>query len=99
MQIQFSHQAQSDLEDIFAYGLRHWGDERAEAVPRYAYMPFGGGPRICIGNSFAMMEAQLILASIVQQYHLSHVERHEVVPEPLVTLRPKHGMKMRLHKR
>ncbi|GAB5493323.1 MAG: cytochrome P450 [Phototrophicaceae bacterium] len=82
-----------------AFEPERWGDERAEAVPRYAYMPFGGGPRICIGNSFAMMEAQLILASIVQQYHLSHVEGHQVVPEPLVTLRPKHGMKMRLHKR
>lgn len=76
-----------------------WADERAEAVPRYAYLPFGGGPRICIGNSFAMMEAQLILASIVQQFHLSHVEKHRVVPEPLVTLRPKYGMKMRLEKR
>ena len=46
-----------------------------------------------------MMEAQLILASIVQQFHLSHVEKHRVVPEPLVTLRPKYGMKMRLEKR
>lgn len=82
-----------------AFEPERWADERADAVPRYAYMPFGGGPRICIGNSFAMMEAQLILASIVQQYHLSHVEGHKVEPEPLVTLRPKHGMKMRLHKR
>lgn len=83
----------------WSFEPERWSDERADAVPRYAYLPFGGGPRICIGNSFAMMEAQLILVSILQQFKLTHVEGHQVVPEPLVTLRPKYGMKMRLEKR
>lgn len=82
-----------------AFEPERWADDRANAVPRYAYLPFGGGPRVCIGNSFAMMEAQLILVSIIQKYHLSHIKGHRVVPEPLVTLRPKYGMKMRLEKR
>jgi cytochrome P450 len=67
--------------------------------PRYAYLPFGGGPRICIGNSFAMMEAKIILASVVQRYHLHLPPNTPVTPEPLVTLRPKNGMRMRLQAR
>jgi len=67
-----------------------------ERIPKYAYFPFGGGPRICIGNSFAMMEAQLLLATIVQRFHVSLVEGQTVVPEPLITLRPRGGIKMRL---
>jgi cytochrome P450 len=73
--------------------------EREKALPRYAYFPFGGGPRICIGNSFAMMEAKLILATIMQHHHLAHVPGHRVEPEPLITLRPKYGMKMVVEKR
>ena len=68
--------------------------ENEKALPRYAYFPFGGGPRICIGNSFAMMEAKLILATIVQHHRLSLVPGHSVAAEPLITLRPKYGMKM-----
>lgn len=83
----------------WSFEPERWLDDRVDAVPRYTYLPFGGGPRICIGNSFAMMEAQLILVSILQQFKLTHVEGHQVVPEPLVTLRPKYGMKMRLEKR
>jgi len=83
----------------YEFEPERWSDGRTDDLPRYAYLPFGGGPRICIGNSFAMMEAQLILAGIVQQFKLTHVEGHKVVPEPLVTLRPKYGMKMKLEKR
>lgn len=70
--------------------------EREKALPRYAYMPFGGGPRICIGNSFAMMEAHLIVATIAQQFALELAPDQEVVPNPQVTLSSKFGMKMRV---
>jgi cytochrome P450 len=70
--------------------------ENESTLHKYAYLPFGGGPRICIGNAFAMMEARLILASIVQRYQLDLVAGHRVVPEPLVTLRPRYGMRMKL---
>lgn len=69
-------------------------------IPAFAYFPFGGGPRICIGNNFALMEAALLLATIAQRYRLQLKEPRQVVePEPLVTLRPKNGLPMRLEKR
>jgi cytochrome P450 len=68
--------------------------ERKAERPRYAYMPFGGGPRQCIGNNFAMSEAILILATIARQYRLDLVPGHPVAIEPLITLRPKYGLPM-----
>lgn len=62
--------------------------------PKYAYFPFAGGPRVCIGNSFAMMEAKLMLATIAQRFDPQLVPGHDVTPVPTVTLRPKHGMRM-----
>jgi cytochrome P450 len=71
-----------------------------ERTPRYAYLPFGGGPRICIGNAFAMMEARLILATVALRYQLSlEGSAAEVVPVQLVTLRPKRPVRMRLTRR
>jgi cytochrome P450 len=67
-----------------------------ERIPRYAYLPFGGGPRVCIGNGFAMMEARLILATLAQRCQLSLELDQEVVPIQLVTVRPKNGVRMRL---
>lgn len=70
--------------------------ERSAGRPRFAYFPFGGGPRLCIGNEFAMMEAQLILAMVVQRYRLLAVPGHVVEPEVRVTLRPRTGVMMTL---
>jgi cytochrome P450 len=67
-----------------------------ERIPRYAFLPFGGGPRVCIGNGFAMMEARLILATVVQRCQLSLEPGQEIVPMQLVTVRPKHGIRMRM---
>ncbi|MDQ2903700.1 MAG: cytochrome P450 [Chloroflexota bacterium] len=73
--------------------------ERSASRPRFAYIPFGGGPRICIGNSLAMMEAQLVLATVVQQYSLRLVPGHPVEPQMVLTTRPRHGLPMTLHPR
>lgn len=64
------------------------------ALPRFAFIPFSGGPRICIGNGFALMEAQLVLSMIVQRFRLDLVPGHRVERDPAVTLRPKFGMRM-----
>jgi cytochrome P450 len=66
----------------------------AVARPRFSYFPFGGGARQCIGDSFAMMEAQLILATVLRRVKLSLAPWQRVEPEPLVTLRPRDGMTM-----
>jgi cytochrome P450 len=68
-------------------------------VPRFAYFPFGGGPRQCIGASFAIMEASLLLASIAQRFRFRPVAGHPVVPVPSFTLRPKHGILMQVERR
>jgi cytochrome P450 len=75
-----------------------WAVEIAQRLPRFAYFPFGGGPRLCIGASFAMMEANLLLATIAQRFQLSLVPGHPVVPQPGITLRPRHGIQMSLAK-
>jgi cytochrome P450 len=76
-----------------------WTPERSKDLPRFAYFPFGGGPRICIGNQFALMEASLLLATITQRFWLRTASGHRVVPEPSITLRFKHGLRMRLTRR
>ena len=65
----------------------------------FAYFPFGGGPRLCIGNSFALMESTLILAMITQRFHLELVADQMVESQPVVTLRPRYGIQMMLHQR
>lgn len=71
----------------------------SEQIPKYAYFPFGGGPRVCIGSGFAMMETKLILATLAQRFRLRLADGHPVVPEPTITLRPKFGMRMHLEPR
>jgi cytochrome P450 len=76
-----------------------WSTENSSKLPKFAYFPFGGGPRQCIGASFAMMEAVLLLATIAARFQLRAVERHPVVPVPSFTLRPKEGIRVALRKR
>jgi cytochrome P450 len=71
-------------------------DERQRTIPKYAYFTFGGGPRVCIGNSFALMEARLILATIAQKYRLEFVAGQEIIPEPEITLRSRNGLRVSL---
>ena len=73
--------------------------ERATERHRYAYTPFGGGPRLCIGNYFAMTEMQLVLAMTAQRYRLILVPEQRIELEPVFTLRPRNGMLMRVEAR
>jgi len=72
---------------------------RSGKIPRFAYFPFGGGPRVCVGASFAMLEATLLLAMIQQKYHLQLVPGHIVRPVASVTLRPQKGIPVAVRRR
>ncbi len=67
--------------------------------PRYSYFPFGGGPRVCLGNRFAMMEAKIMMAMVIQRYRLSVLPGQEIIAEPMITLRPRNGIQMGLERR
>jgi cytochrome P450 len=82
-----------------AFRPQRWEGDLAKRIPRFAYFPFGGGPRQCIGNSFALMEATLVLATIAQRFRFTLVATHRVVPVPSITLRPRYGIKVWLEKR
>jgi cytochrome P450 len=70
-----------------------------EKIDRFAYIPFGAGPRICIGMGFAMQEAVIIMANVLKNFRLDPAPGHIVEPVQRVTLRPKGGMPLILHKR
>ena len=76
-----------------------WEDDLLKRLPRFAYFPFGGGPRQCIGNAFALMEAALILATIARKFRFLLVADHPVVPLASITLRPRHGVRVTLESR
>ncbi|HKN74194.1 MAG TPA: cytochrome P450 [Candidatus Acidoferrum sp.] len=76
-----------------------WEGDLLKRNPKFAYFPFGGGPRQCIGNSFALMETALILATIARQYRFRLVEGHPVVPLASITLRPRYGIRAVLEAR
>jgi cytochrome P450 len=76
-----------------------WTPEFEKALPKFAYMPFGGGPRVCIGNSFALMEAQLMVATMAQRARLSLAQGQVIEPNPQVTLSNKGGMHMSVESR
>ena len=80
--------------DSQAFRPERWADPATKALPRYAYFPFGGGPRVCIGNHFAAMEAALVLATIAQRTRLELASGEPVELETYFTLRPKHGLPM-----
>lgn len=85
-------------ENPEAFDPERFSPERSTGRHPYAYFPFGGGPRKCIGYEFALLEAQLVLTMLVQKFRLSLVRGHPVLPDPVITLRPRYGILMNLHK-
>src|SRR5262249_58353192 len=75
-----------------AFDPSRWDHGLMQKLPKFAYYPFGGGGRLCIGNNFAMMESVLSLATIAQRYHFTVVPNHVVVPGAAFTLRPLTGI-------
>jgi len=76
-----------------------WADPSIDEIPKYAYLPFGGGPRVCVGNSFATMEANLLLATMAQRYRMRLINGVDIVPQPFITMFPRDGLPMQLEKR
>src|SRR5579863_8356923 len=76
-----------------------WENGLAKQLPRFAYFPFGGGPRQCIGNTFALMEASVVLATVGQKYRFTLVPGHRVTPLASITLRPRDGIRVKLEAR
>ena len=93
------HRHRALWDDPERFDPERFTPEKSAQRPRFAYMPFGGGPRICIGASLAMTEASLILAMMAQRYRLRLAPRHKVSLQFRVTLRPRGGMKMILELR
>ena len=85
--------------DAESFLPERWLGEGDAARPKFAYFPFGGGPRVCIGEQFAWMEGTLILALLAQDWQPQLADGFQVAIEPLITLRPKNGMRMLLKKR
>jgi cytochrome P450 len=94
-----THRHPAFWEDPDMFDPERFLPERAAGRPHFAYFPFGGGPRQCIGNQFAMMEAQLILATVAQRYRLRLVSGHRVEPEVVLTIRPRLGLPITLQQR
>jgi cytochrome P450 len=84
-----------DKPDVF--DPERFSPERSADRPRYAYVPFGAGPRFCIGNSLGMMEAAFVVALVARDLRLRVVPGYDVVPEPMLTVRVKGGLPMTVH--
>lgn len=94
-----THRHPDFWEEPLKFDPERFTPERVAERPRYAYLPFGGGPRQCIGSSFAMTEAILLLATIAQRFRADLQPGHQVELSPLITLRPKGGLPMILKAR
>jgi cytochrome P450 len=93
------HRSERFYEDPETFDPERWKPERAKERPRFAYFPFGGGPRHCIGKHLAMLEAQLIIATTAQQYELEFLGETPLELMPSLTAHPRQEMSMRVVER
>jgi cytochrome P450 len=89
-----THRDPRFFENAEQFDPDRWYSQQTQRLPKFAYFPFGGGERMCIGASFATTEAILVLATVAQRFRLRLVPGHPVIPATGLTLGPKYGMKM-----
>src|SRR5512140_2670097 len=94
-----THRDARFFPDPLRFDPERFTPEAKAARQRFTYFPFGMGPRQCIGEAFAWMEATLVLSTIMQRWRVEHVGSHKVEAQSLFTLRPKGGMPMKVWKR
>jgi cytochrome P450 len=94
-----THRDPRHFPDPERFDPERWRPEAREARPKFSYFPFGGGPRVCIGEGFAWMEGILILAAIGRRWRLLLEAGQSIVPAPGITLRPRDGIRMTVEKR
>ncbi len=90
----YLHRSEKYWDEPLKFKPERFAPETRGSIDKYVYFPFGGGPRICIGNNFAMLEMQLILITLYRRFRFKLKPGFEVDGEPMVTLRPRHGMMM-----
>ena len=93
------HRLPGYWRDPGAFDPDRFSPQQSADRPKFVYLPFGAGPRQCIGNQFALIEAHLVVATLAQRYRLRLVPGHRVEPWPLITLRPRFGMPMVIERR
>ncbi|MDX2000800.1 MAG: cytochrome P450 [Chitinophagales bacterium] len=96
--VYFLHRDPRYWDEPSAFKPERFEKDKLKNMPRFAYMPFGGGPRLCIGNNFALMEMHLIVVMLVQRFRFVVDPSYKPQPDPLVTLRPKGGITARVEK-
>jgi cytochrome P450 len=95
-----THRDPRFFDDPEAFDPERFAPGRVDKIPQYAYFPFGGGPRVCIGNTFATMEMILIMTCVLQKFRLKlAADQEDVEPEPLIAIRPKGGLRVSLIRR
>lgn len=93
-----THRHPTFWKDPERFNPERFRPEQSAGRPRFAYFPFGGGPRACIGSGLALMEIQLVVAMVAQRYRLTLMPGCRVEPDPGITLRPRHAILMILHR-
>jgi len=94
-----THRDPRFFPDPERFDPERWTADAQAARPKFSYFPFGGGARVCIGEQFAWMEGILLIATLAQQWKMRLIPGHPVDIQPLITLRPRHGMRMTLVRR